>query len=68
MPNRVPVIALDAMGGDYGPEVTVPAALDCLKEFPRLRLILVGQQEAIEAQLARHASPHEEQLALLSLS
>lgn len=68
MPNRVPVIALDAMGGDYGPEVTVPAALDCLKEFPRLRLILVGQQEAIEAQLARHANPHEDRLQICHAS
>ncbi|GAB6067531.1 phosphate acyltransferase PlsX [Methylothermus subterraneus] len=52
------------MGGDYGPEVTVPAALDCLKEFPNLRLILVGQQEAIAAQLARCGGFHKERVQI----
>ncbi len=27
------VIELDAMGGDYGPEVTVPAAISAIKDF-----------------------------------
>ena len=26
------IIALDAMGGDYGPEVTVPAAVEATKK------------------------------------
>ncbi len=64
MPSQVPVIALDGMGGDYGPEVTVPAALDCLQEFPDLRLIIVGQREAIAAQLARHHSLHKDRLQI----
>lgn len=68
MPRQVPVIALDAMGGDYGPEVTVPAALDCLEEFKDLRLILVGQQEAIEAQLARYAVPQSDRLRICHAS
>ncbi len=59
-----PVIALDAMGGDYGPKVTVPAALDCLQEFPYLRLILVGQHDAVAAELARYASPHKERVEI----
>ncbi|HSX19677.1 MAG TPA: phosphate acyltransferase PlsX [Gammaproteobacteria bacterium] len=37
-------IAIDAMGGDQGPNVTVPAALKALAEFPELHLILVGNQ------------------------
>ena len=28
-------IALDAMGGDVGPDVVVPAALEILKKTPR---------------------------------
>lgn len=40
-------IALDAMGGDGGPSVCVPAALAMLARVPQLRLILVGQTEAI---------------------
>jgi glycerol-3-phosphate acyltransferase PlsX len=47
-----PTIALDAMGGDHGPEVVVPAALDCLARNPELRLILVGDQEVLKAHLS----------------
>ena len=46
-------IALDAMGGDHGVSVTVPAALAMLKKHPELRLILVGRQDEIAAELAR---------------
>jgi glycerol-3-phosphate acyltransferase PlsX len=47
-------IALDAMGGDHGVSVTVPAALATLKHQTALKLILVGQREAIETELRRH--------------
>ena len=30
-------ISIDAMGGDHGPQVTIPASLDCLKNNPELR-------------------------------
>lgn len=36
------IIALDAMGGDHGPIVTVPAAKIALDEIPNLQLIMVG--------------------------
>ena len=52
-------IALDAMGGDHGVGVTVPAAVMTLKHQPALKLILVGQREAIEAELRRHAVPND---------
>lgn len=44
-------IALDAMGGDHGPHVTVPAALSALKEDPEIKIILVGDQDEITAEL-----------------
>lgn len=44
-------IALDAMGGDHGPSVVVPAALDALAEYPLLELILVGDQQKVEAEI-----------------
>jgi glycerol-3-phosphate acyltransferase PlsX len=47
-------IALDAMGGDHGVSVTVPAALATLKHQAALKLVLVGQREAIETEFARH--------------
>jgi glycerol-3-phosphate acyltransferase PlsX len=42
-------IALDAMGGDRGPDVVVPAALATLERDDSVRLILVGLPEVIEA-------------------
>jgi phosphate acyltransferase len=44
-------IALDAMGGDFGPQVAVPAALSVLAEQPQLRLVLVGDRTALEPYL-----------------
>jgi len=40
-------IALDAMGGDHGPSVVVPAALDYVRNDPDCHLILVGREDAI---------------------
>jgi glycerol-3-phosphate acyltransferase PlsX len=44
-------IALDAMGGDHGPSVVVPAALKQLDREPELRIILVGDREVLEREL-----------------
>ncbi len=44
-------IAIDAMGGDFGPPVTVPAAIDVLRKHPSLHLILVGDASALEREL-----------------
>lgn len=50
-------VAIDVMGGDHGPHVTVPAALKALEQDQELNIILVGLSEAIDAELkARHAS------------
>ena len=45
-------VAVDCMGGDHGPPVTVPAALDFQNRHPDIDLVLVGLHEAIQAQLA----------------
>lgn len=51
-------VAIDAMGGDHGPVVTVAAAIKCLGRDPTLNIVLVGLQDAIEAQLrSLHAKP-----------
>lgn len=44
-------IAIDAMGGDHGPKVTVPAALEYLRKNPNDTIVLVGLPEAIEVEL-----------------
>jgi len=41
------------MGGDFGPAVTVPAALQALNSDPHLHLLLVGDPDAITPLLAR---------------
>ena len=39
------------MGGDHGPHVTVPAALEFQARQPDVEIVLVGQPEAIEREL-----------------
>ncbi|MGH1461734.1 MAG: phosphate acyltransferase PlsX [Neptuniibacter sp.] len=46
-------IAVDVMGGDFGPRVTVPATLSALKRFPHLSAKLVGHKESITPYLNR---------------
>ncbi|PNI03138.1 phosphate acyltransferase PlsX [Vibrio diazotrophicus] len=45
-------VALDAMGGDFGPRVTVPAAVQALSHFPELKVTLIGDQTEIAQQLS----------------
>jgi glycerol-3-phosphate acyltransferase PlsX len=44
-------IALDAMGGDHGPEVIIPAALDSAGKHPNLHLVLVGDEAVVRRHL-----------------
>ncbi len=46
-------IAIDAMGGDHGTHVTVPAAIEFLRKYPDDTVVLVGLPDAIEAELRR---------------
>ncbi len=45
-------IALDAMGGDHGPDVVVPAAIQTLRDYPDSSLILVGDEAVLRRHLA----------------
>ncbi len=47
------VVAIDAMGGDFGPRCIVPACLSAMAENPSLELILVGQAPVLEEILSR---------------
>ncbi len=49
-------LAVDCMGGDHGPSVTVPAVLHFLEANPDVRCILVGLKEPLERELGRAAS------------
>ena len=50
-------IALDAMGGDHGPSVVVPAALAAVEGIDHLEAVLVGDSERLEADLAGRNHP-----------
>jgi glycerol-3-phosphate acyltransferase PlsX len=52
-------VAIDCMGGDHGPRVTVPAALELLRRHADVAVILVGQREALEAALAARGPQHD---------
>ncbi|MDI6749312.1 MAG: phosphate acyltransferase PlsX [Rhodocyclaceae bacterium] len=45
-------LAVDCMGGDHGPAVTVPAVLEFLRHDPDCAAILVGREEALRPLLA----------------
>ncbi len=51
---REVTIAIDAMGGDHGPHVTVKAALDFIRQNADVNIVLVGLRDAIEAELKAH--------------
>jgi phosphate acyltransferase len=46
--SRKVTIALDAMGGDLGPDAVVPAALATLEKDDSVRLVLVGLADVLE--------------------
>lgn len=47
-------IAIDAMGGDFGPPVTIPAAIDVLRNNASVHLILVGDEATLKTALREH--------------
>ena len=61
-------VALDAMGGDHGPSVVVPAAFRVLDQQPELSLVLVGDQGILEQQMARYAPAHADRISVIHAS
>jgi glycerol-3-phosphate acyltransferase PlsX len=57
-------ISIDAMGGDHGPKVTIPASLDCLKNNPDLTLILVGDEAVLKPLLAQELVAYSGRLSI----
>lgn len=54
-PASVITLAVDCMGGDHGPDVTLPACRAFLERHPDARLLLVGLPLALEAFTHQHA-------------
>lgn len=57
-------IALDAMGGDHGPSVVVPAAVKVLQDTPNLTVILVGQEDVLKEHLSKETNVPTERLQI----
>jgi len=53
VPGKV-VLALDAHGGDIGPDVTIPAALNVLANQPNLEILLCGIPEEVAPMLKKY--------------
>lgn len=47
-------LAVDAMGGDHGPKVTIPASINALSKYDQLHIILVGDKELIQKELQKN--------------
>jgi phosphate acyltransferase len=48
------VIALDAMGGDFGPDITIPAAEEARSRYPDVKYLIYGREPDIARQLSRY--------------
>ncbi len=57
-------VAIDCMGGDHGPVVTVPAAQAFLRSHPRARAILVGREDVLAPLIQPIAAEFGERLRL----
>ena len=47
-------VAVDAMGGDNAPAEIVKGAVEALKASTDLKVILVGQEEAVQQELSKY--------------
>ncbi len=56
------VLAVDAMGGDHGVRITVPAALRFLDETADVNIVLVGDRDSIYKQLGDKLSSYSDRI------
>ena len=54
------VVALDAMGGDNAPSEMVKGAVDAVNIKKDIKVILVGKEDVINAELAKYSYPKEQ--------
>jgi glycerol-3-phosphate acyltransferase PlsX len=57
-------LAIDCMGGDHGPSVTVPAALGFLEANPDASIVLVGRSEEVSRHVPSAATAFGDRLAV----
>ncbi|MHC1549457.1 phosphate acyltransferase PlsX [Phyllobacterium sp. K27] len=47
-------ISIDAMGGDFGPEIVVPGMATALERHPDIHFVIFGREEEVQPLLAKH--------------
>ncbi|WP_263859540.1 phosphate acyltransferase PlsX [Pseudomonas sp. MWU13-2105] len=62
------IIAIDAMGGDFGPRSIVQASIACLSATPSLHLTLVGQPSQLEPLIAGYPAVDRARLTITPAS
>ena len=66
--TRPITISLDAMGGDHGADVVVPAAINSIARFDDICLTLVGEQSLLLEKLKRLNSVNRDRLTVCHAS
>jgi len=61
-------LAIDAMGGDHGVVVTVPACCDFLEKHPDVKISLVGDPDKLKLALKPYSKSVVEQIQIVSAS
>lgn len=59
-------VALDAMGGDYAPAETVKGAVEAVKEFGNIRVILVGRKDMIDPELGKYEDYPKDRISVVN--
>ena len=59
------IVSVDAMGGDHGLSVTIPASLDLLQNFPDSQIRLVGLVDQLETALKKAPSELRERITIV---
>jgi len=62
------IIAIDAMGGDFGPRSIVQASIACLRSTPSLHLTLVGHASLLEELVGSQLAADRARLCIVAAS
>ncbi|MDH2924948.1 phosphate:acyl-[acyl carrier protein] acyltransferase [Nicoletella semolina] len=58
-------LALDVMGGDFGPRVTIPAALIALEKYPNLSFLFFGDQSQSSTYISRFSTAYRSRIQFI---
>lgn len=58
------VISIDAMGGDHGLEIVIPAVISVQADHPEVSFILVGDADSIQAALQTNAKADDPRITI----